>query len=507
MTRPRIGIAAFMQESNSFAPRLAVREEFDIHVREQIVPQYEGTNSEVGGFLEGSRDRGWEPVPLFTARATSGGALSQECFESILGALLDNIRPGEIDALLLALHGAMSAEHFYSGDAEIASRVRERLGLRTPIVVTHDLHANVMPELLQAVDGLAGYRTYPHVDQRETALRAVALLGQRLLGRIARRWQLRIPILLVPQAGSTFEPPLLPVIQRMKDAFPDDDQCCATLFTVQPWLDFAPVASCLTVTDFTDDPDIPHKMLDIAQTLWECRNDFEVPWVSSEELLPRLREERARPVLVSEAYDAPSGGATGDHSGLLSAVLPLAGELRGCLFLIDPQAAAAAVSAGIGSEIEVKLGGRLDGRFCWPVTTVAKVLAVSDGEFHFKGPAFHGLLVSMGLTATLGIGGISVVTASRPVFTIDPELYRSQGVEPASQDFVGIKSPTLFRPAYKPVSENVLHFDMPGPCRGKLALMPYSGISRPMFPLDQFEWNPTLADVQLCGEDRVYAGI
>jgi microcystin degradation protein MlrC len=154
------------------------------------------------------------------------------------------------------------------------------------------------------------------------------------------------------------------------------------------------------------------------------------------------------------------------------------------------------VAAVVGAEIGVSLGGKLDQRFSPPVSVQVKVLSVSDGEFRFKGPAFHGLVVSMGSTATLGVGKLSIVVGSRPVFMIDPELYRSQGVEPSEQEFVGIKSPTLFRPAYKSISENVVHFDMPGPCRGKLTLMPYQNISRPMFPLDEFEWSPTRADVQ-----------
>ena len=492
----RIGIAALMQESNSFAPRLAAREEFDIHLREDILRHYQGTNSEVGGFLEGCAERSWESVPLFTARATSGGALSRECFEGLVGDLIESVHAREFDALLLALHGAMSAEHLPSGDAEIVSRVRAEVGWSIPIVVTHDLHANVMPELLEAVDGLSGYRTYPHVDQRETALRAVALLHRRLRGDASRNWQLRIPLLTVPQAGSTFEPPLAHVMQEMRAAFPDDDRCCATLFTVQPWLDFAPVASCVTVTDFTDNPEVPEKMLQIGRQLWACRNDFEVPWVSPDHLIEMIRGDGARPVLVSEAYDSPSGGATGDHAGLLRTVLPYAEKVRGCLFLIDPEAASSAATAGVGAEIEMNLGGKLDERFSPSGSALVKVLGVSDGEFRFKGPAFHGLLVSMGVSATLGVGKLSIVVGSRPVFMIDPELYRSQGVEPAEQEFVGIKSPTLFRPAYKSISENVVHFDMPGPCRGKLTLMPYQNISRPMFPLDEFEWSPTLADVQ-----------
>jgi microcystin degradation protein MlrC len=111
----------------------------------------------------------------------------------------------------------------------------------------------------------------------------------------------------------------------------------------------------------------------------------------------------------------------------------------------------------------------------------------------------------MGPTATLKVGNISVVAGSRPVFVIDPELFRSQGVEPARQDIVGVKSPTLFRPAYEEISRTVLDLDMPGPCRGKLNLMPYRQINRPIFPLDDFAWEPALTDVRLCGRSRASA--
>jgi microcystin degradation protein MlrC len=72
---------------------------------------------------------------------------------------------------------------------------------------------------------------------------------------------------------------------------------------------------------------------------------------------------------------------------------------------------------------------------------------------------------------------------------IDPELYRSQGIEPAEQDVVGIKSALLFRPAYDSVTRTVLHLDARGPCRGRLEAVEFERINRPIFPVDDFEWH------------------
>ncbi|MGH9627042.1 MAG: M81 family metallopeptidase [Bryobacteraceae bacterium] len=496
----RVAIAGFMQESNSFAPHLANRDEFRVYRGADISREFDGTNSEVGGFLEACTLRGWQPVPLFAAGATSGGLLNAKCFDSLLDELAGVARSEHFDALPLALHGAMSTEYHPSGDAEIVSRLHSELGANIPIVVTHDLHANVLPALLDNVDGLAGYRTYPHVDQKETGLCAAALLASRLSGRKSANWQLRIPLLLVPQASSTFEAPLLPLMEEMAAAFPNPHECCASLFFVQPWLDLSAVAGCITITDFTEDAQVPGKMAALAQRLWDLRRDFEVPWVDADDLVARVDSEAARPVLVSEAHDAPSGGAAGDHTGLLQCLLPHSERLKACLFLIDPEVAALAAAAGIGAIVEAQLGSKVDPRFSSAVPIRAKVRHLSDGEFTFRGPAYHGLRVSMGPTATLEIANISVVVGSRPVFVIDPELFRSQGVEPQEQQVVGVKSPTLFRAAYREISETVLHLDMPGPCRGKLELMPYRRINRPIYPLDEFIWNAGSPGAKLCGQ-------
>ena len=52
------------------------------------------------------------------------------------------------DGVLLSLHGAMVVESYPSGDAEIVRRVREAVGPDLPVVVSHDFHANITPEIV-----------------------------------------------------------------------------------------------------------------------------------------------------------------------------------------------------------------------------------------------------------------------------------------------------------------------------------------------------------------------
>ncbi len=484
----RIGVAGFMQESNSFAPRLAERRDFDVRSGQELISFFAGTNSETAGFLDVCEERGWEAVPLVAANAISGGPLSKKCFNEILQRILVSVRAERLDGLLLALHGAMSVDGFPSGDAEIARRVREAIGQEVPFTASHDFHANLGPPLLQAVDGLSGYRTYPHIDQRETGRRAGAMLARVLAGERAAQWWLAIPQLVSPQASSTFEEPLLSVMDRMRREFPDDRGTYATLFCVQPWLDFVPVSSGLLVTDFSGRTDLALPMQAIAQQLWSVRRDFHTDWISAPNLVENIRRVKDRPVLVAEAHDSPTGGASGDHTALLECLLPHAEELKCCIYMVDAAFADRAHLAGAGALIEGPIGASIDARFCRPIPITGVVEHLSDGAFTAKGPAFHGRTFSMGKTAVIAIGKLRIVVATNPVMMIDPELYRSQGVEPSAQDVVGIKSALLFRPGYESVSRMVLQLDARGPCRGRLEAVEFEKINRPIFPVDEFEW-------------------
>ncbi|MER3405688.1 MAG: microcystin degradation protein MlrC, partial [Chloroflexota bacterium] len=68
------------------------------------------------------------------------------------------------DGIVLTLHGAMVADGYPDAEAEIICRVREVVGPELPLAVTLDLHANIGPEMVELVQIVTVYDTYPHVD-------------------------------------------------------------------------------------------------------------------------------------------------------------------------------------------------------------------------------------------------------------------------------------------------------------------------------------------------------
>jgi microcystin degradation protein MlrC len=486
----RIGIAGITQESNTFAPTFSTLADFSVEEGSAVVASSQGTNTEVGGFLCGLE--GNTAVPLLSAWAVSAGPVEDAAFEHLAALLTEKLAELEIDGLLLALHGAWLSVTYPSADAELIHRIRRAIGPAIPIVITLDSHANVPPALLQGIQGLVGYRTYPHVDMADAGRKAAKLLIEVLTQRITPElYWLGIPLLAPPQSATTDSPAIKNVLARLDRELPSDLVLSSSLFYVQPWLDMEEVHSSLVVVARAASPEIASAMTSIAEELWDRRSDFHVEWTEPEMLASTVLRERKRPTIVSEAFDGTSGGAPGDNPGLLSILLPHASALSACLFMVDPVVAEMAASLGLGAQFHGPLAARSDRRFGPPLLVDATVRHLSDGNFVLKGPVFTGRRVSMGPTAVLEISGLKIVVASRAVFVIDPELYRSQGIEPADQDIVAVKSPTLFRPGYASMLERVIHLDMPGVCRGNLTKMPFQRIGRPIYPLDDFRWQET----------------
>src|SRR5262249_27086902 len=118
------------------------------------------------------------------------------------------------DGVLLALHGAMFSETYPHADEELVRRVRGEIGSRIPLVVTHDFHANISPEIVALCDALIAYHQNPHIDTWDRGFRAAGLMGGILREGVRPRQALAKPPMLwniVHQ--STFAEPLLPITQ------------------------------------------------------------------------------------------------------------------------------------------------------------------------------------------------------------------------------------------------------------------------------------------------------
>ena len=207
-----------------------------------------------------------------------------------------------------------------------------------------------------------------------------------------------------------------------------------------------------------------------------------------EEAAAQCRDYRGdgRPIVVADYADNPGGGAYGDATNLLAALLE-AGVKDACFGpMVDPQTVQQLQAAPLGASVQVRLGGKTDARLGGgPLDLRGKLLLRSDGNYVGDGPMIGGLHRSWGPTAVLRVDGIDILVTSLPSQMLDLQQFRSFGIDPAAKKVVAIKSMQHFRAAFEPIAGKVIVCDSGALCTPDYSALPYRKLPRPIFPLDQ----------------------
>ncbi|MGH6719253.1 MAG: M81 family metallopeptidase, partial [Alphaproteobacteria bacterium] len=187
---PTVLIAEFNHETNTFSrmPTDVAQFRQRLFLEGSAMAELAGTNTEVGGFHDGAEVHGFTLVPVVAASAGPGGVVTEAAYRAFGGRIVEAARTTRgLDAVLLALHGAMVTEADDDGEGRLLEDVRAVVGPAMPIIVTLDLHANVTDRMARHADALISYRTYPHTDMRDRGREAADLLDQALGGKVRPR--------------------------------------------------------------------------------------------------------------------------------------------------------------------------------------------------------------------------------------------------------------------------------------------------------------------------------
>jgi microcystin degradation protein MlrC len=489
----RVAVGQISQESNSFVAVLAELRDFEnsyLH-RGDALFGLAGSETEVAGMLAVCSEQGAEVVPLVATRAVSGGPLSAACYATLRAALLDPlervVQSGGVDAVLFSMHGSMLAEGEDDPEGDLLAAVRALVGPDTPVYGTLDLHANVTPRMVQAATGLVSYTHYPHDDVRTTGERAARLLFATLRGEVRPAMALaKVPILAAGCEGQTFgDGPMAQLTRRARELEGQSGVLSVSCFHVHPYLDVAGMGSgAVVITDGDPDLAVQHATV-LANGFWARREAFMPEVHSVRDAVARGMAIADGPVLLVDAADCAGGGAAGDSVALLRELLALGVAEPTYLMVVDPEAARACADAGIGGEVTMRVGHRIDSTWGEPLTVTGGVRLLCDGRFRYTGGVFGGTDGAMGLSAVLEIGSIRLLIMSAATYDWADEQYRAAGLDPAQAKFIGVKNPMNYRFAYRDVARVAYVVDTPGPTPAHVFHLPYETMRRPMFPFDR----------------------
>ncbi len=490
----RIAIGEFKHEVNTFSP---VPTTLDVFRADRILEGPEmlrvlaHTNTEIWGFVEQMAAYPGQVVPLVAANALSGGPLTAETYTYLRDRLLDHLRQaGPVDGLFLALHGATVADVEGGDDVTglLLREVRKLTGPALPIIATLDLHANVTRQMIDQATALIGYQTWPHIDLADRGREAANLLWATLAGIVRPAMALaKLPMILQVENGQTTSGPMAELLGRVRSWEREGCCLCGSVFLVQPWMDLPEMGCAVTIVT-NDDKTHAQILADrLAADMWQRRHDFGVELTSVDAAIDQALQASGKPVVLADSADSTGSGAPGDSTAILARLLDRHVTCRVLLPIVDKEAVQVAFEAGQGATVRLGLGGKIDSLYSRPVTVEGEVVRVGEATFRFKGPVFTGQELAMGPVAVLRVRNIFILVSQRPNWTVDPEMYRSVGLEPTEAQIVVVKSPNQFRAGYGPIAHQILVVDAPGRASANLRSLPFRRLPRPFYPFDQ-DW-------------------
>jgi microcystin degradation protein MlrC len=190
------------------------------------------------------------------------------------------------------------------------------------------------------------------------------------------------------------------------------------------------------------------------------------------------------PIILADHADNTGGGAAGDSTEILRTFLDRKLHDSVILYIVDPDVVKQAHAAGVGSVIDVDVGGKSDPVQGPPVPMRATVRAVSEGEFTYDGPMYAGLTGNMGRSAWIEQEGVSVVVVTAHEQPLGPAFARTLGIDCPAMKYIAVKSAVHFRSGFERFAGSIYNVDARAIHTHDFASLAYRKRPRPMYPVD-----------------------
>lgn len=490
----RIALAEVAQETDTFSPMRADRSDFEalgLYFGDEILERMQGVGP-IGGFLQVAAEQRVPPtlIPILRAWGGAGGTITAETLDLFTERLVTGLQDAlPLDAVYLALHGAAAAEREDDLEGYVLSAVRKVVGADVPVVVCLDHHANITQRMVDNADALIGHETQPH-DPVATGRKTGRVLFGMLQGELhpMMAWQ-KIPMITPQDQFLTSQGPMKAWFDLAREMERRPGVIDVSPYPMQPWLDVAE-GGWAVVVHTENDPALAKSLAaESARLAWSLRDKY---WaserVAADDAVRQAVAAESGLIILSDTGDSVYGGAPGDSTCILKALLSANIPCHAFVPMVDIAAVEAAHAAGVGASITVDLGGKVDSVFSKPVRVTGRVAAVSKGvtlELPDRGAS------DLGRTALLEVGQVRIVVLDQRSFAINhPTVYTHLGLEIKDAKMVVVKTASNFQ-FFSPWRKGLIRVDAPGMTQSDLTAFDWKRVPRPMYPLDELrEWQP-----------------
>lgn len=501
---PRIALLGFSIECNKFAPP-ATAADFSARadaagtgLLAEARAAHPRISPETPAFVAAMDRTGpWTPVPLRLAQAQPNGPVEHAFFQRLMAEWRQGLEAAKpLDGVYVCSHGAGLTTEDDDPDGALLALVREVVGPEVPIVATFDLHANVSERMVDSIDVFIGYLTNPHLDMRERGEEAALAMRELLAGLEPKHALIRLPIVpptvtLLTAAGPYAE--MIALGQRRRTP----EILNVSVMGGFAYADTAKNGIAVIVTARRDRAAARALARELAELGWASRDRFRAKLTSLEEAVARAVAAGKQPdkpaLCLADVADNPGGGARGNTTYLLEALLNSGAE--GVLLGIFNDAALAeeAHQRGRGARFLARMNRAETDRFSKPLAHEAEVVALSDGNCVGRRGIAAGRSLSLGRSAALRLGGVTMVVISNRQQCADPVFFEMFGLDIARARTVVVKSRGHFRGGFDEFfkDEQIVEVDCPGLTSPMLSRFEWTRLPRPVVPLDEsVSWTP-----------------
>ena len=522
---PRIAILGFAIECNRFSPvttgaDFAKRTDMrgDEIVREARVGPCRTTLDLPGFFAEMDRSGPWTPVPLRLAGAQPGGPVDQPFFDDLVSEIENGlVSAAPLDGVYIVSHGAALSTGSEDPDGDLFAMIRRRVGPNVPVIGTFDLHANVSRKMIDHLDVFVGYLENPHTDTRKRGIEAARHMRELLAGARTVVEMVKLPLVPPSITLLTATGPYGDMI-RYGQTRVGGDIINVSIMAGFAYSDCPKNGYTAVVTARNGNRSAAFELArELCERTWAIRERFDKPMTSLTDAVklavtagggaadtPDISARSntgtnaaslntTAPILLADVADNPGGGARGNTTWLLRALVDADARAVVIGVFNDAALAAEAHQRGIGATFEARFNRAEDHPFSQPFSATATVVSLSDGVYTGRRGMARGTRSSMGPSAFLQIGGVAIVVISNRQQCMDPAQLELLGVDIAAARTVVLKSRGHFRAGFDEffTPDRIFEVDCPGLTSPSLSTFQWTRLPRPVYPLDQTTtWAP-----------------
>jgi microcystin degradation protein MlrC len=489
-TTMRVFTATLATETNTFAPMptgLASYKETAYFPAGKHPDQPTLFSAPLWALRQRAAALGWQVVEGLVAIAQPSGITTRAAYETLREALLDDLRAAmPVDMVLLGLHGAMVAEGCEDCEGDLLARVRQIVGPAAVIGAELDPHHHLTDAMLRESDLLIAFKEYPHTDILERANELITLCAD-IAARKVRPLPAVVDCRMIAMVHTTREP-ARGFVDRIQALEGRDGILSISITHGFPWGDVPDMGTKVLVYADADAAKAQALAQRLADELIAMREQLAAPQPGIDEALDQALATAALgdtavvgPVVLADGADNPGGGAPGDSTFILRRIVErgIRGVAMGPIW--DPIAVRIAFDAGVGAQLDLRIGGKIGPLSGQPMDLRCTVKAV---QHDLLMTGLGGAKQALGDSALVEADGVELLLISLRSQAMGTDCFTQLGCDLAQRRIVVVKSSQHFYAAYSKIARQVIYVNAPGVVTGDLASLPYRRIKRPMWPLD-----------------------